>query len=42
MRVWLQPAKLAAFQLTPADIEAALKRQNVELPAGRLESSQQM
>ena len=41
MRVWLQAAKLAAFQLTPADIEAALKRQNVELPAGRIESAQQ-
>jgi multidrug efflux pump len=41
MRVWLQPAKLAAFQLTPADIEAALRRQNVELPAGRIESAQQ-
>jgi multidrug efflux pump len=41
MRVWLDPAKLAAFQLTPADIEAALKRQNVELPAGRIESRQQ-
>ncbi len=41
MRVWLQPAKLAAFQLTPADVEAALRRQNVELPAGRIESRQQ-
>ena len=41
MRVWLQPTKLAAFQLTPADIETALRRQNVELPAGRLESTQQ-
>ncbi|HEX8302969.1 efflux RND transporter permease subunit [Sphingomonas sp.] len=41
MRVWLQPGKLAAFRLTPADIEAALRSQNVELPAGRLESGQQ-
>jgi len=41
MRIWLQPAKLAAFRLTPADIEAALLRQNVELPAGRIESQQQ-
>ncbi|MCW3837027.1 efflux RND transporter permease subunit [Sphingomonas canadensis] len=41
MRVWLQPARLAAFQMTPADVEAALRRQNVELPAGRLESRQQ-
>jgi multidrug efflux pump len=41
MRVWLQAARLAAFQLTPADVEAALRRQNVELPAGRIESAQQ-
>jgi multidrug efflux pump len=41
MRVWLNSAKLAAFRLTPADIETALRSQNVELPAGRLESSQQ-
>ena len=41
MRVWLQPERLAAFRLTPADVEAALRNQNVELPAGRLESAQQ-
>jgi multidrug efflux pump len=41
MRVWMQPDKLAAFGLTPGDLEGALRRQNVELPAGRLESSQQ-
>jgi len=41
MRVWLQANKLAAYQLTPADVEAALRRQNVELPAGRIESAQQ-
>ncbi|MFZ5746331.1 MAG: efflux RND transporter permease subunit [Pseudomonadota bacterium] len=41
MRVWMQPAKLAAFRLTPADVENALRNQNVELPAGRLESQQQ-
>ncbi|MFL9841673.1 efflux RND transporter permease subunit [Sphingomonas sp. ST-64] len=41
MRVWLDATKLAAFQLTPADVEAALRTQNVELPAGRLESQQQ-
>ncbi|VXC74591.1 efflux RND transporter permease subunit [Sphingomonas sp. AX6] len=40
MRVWLQPQRLAAFQLTPSDVEAALRTQNVELPAGRLESQQ--
>jgi multidrug efflux pump len=41
MRVWMQPGRLAAFGLTPGDIENALRRQNVELPAGRLESAQQ-
>ena len=41
MRVWMQPERLAAFGLTPADVENALRRQNVELPAGRLESAQQ-
>ncbi|MFL6845096.1 MAG: efflux RND transporter permease subunit [Allosphingosinicella sp.] len=41
MRVWMQPERLAAFGLTPADVEAALRKQNVELPAGRLESAQQ-
>jgi len=41
MRVWLDANKLAAFQLTPADVESALRSQNVELPAGRIESQQQ-
>lgn len=41
MRVWLQPDRLAALSLTPADIENALRSQNVELPAGRLESVSQ-
>ena len=41
MRVWMRPDRLAAFGLTPADVESALRRQNVELPAGRLESLQQ-
>ena len=35
------PGRLAAFGLTPGDVENALRRQNVELPAGRLESRQQ-
>lgn len=40
MRIWLQPARLAALALTPADVEEALRRQNVELPAGRIEASE--
>lgn len=39
MRVWLQPQRMAGFGLTPADIERALRAQNVEIPAGRVESS---
>ena len=39
MRVWLQPQRLAGFGLTPADVESALRAQNVEIPAGRVESS---
>jgi multidrug efflux pump len=37
IRVWLSPQRLAAFGLTPGDVEQALRRQNVELPAGRVE-----
>jgi multidrug efflux pump len=40
MRVWLSRENLAARQLTVADVEAALLRENVELPAGRLESQE--
>jgi multidrug efflux pump len=38
MRVWVDRDRLAAHGLTPADIESAIGRQNVELPAGRVES----
>ena len=41
MRIWLDAGKLAAYRLTPRDVETALRTQNVELPAGRLESRQQ-
>jgi multidrug efflux pump len=41
MRVWLQPDRLSALGLTPADVENALRTQNVELPAGRLEAPDQ-
>ena len=33
MRIWLKPDRLAAYGLTPADVEAALRTQNVELDA---------
>jgi multidrug efflux pump len=38
MRVWLDRQALAARGLTVLDVEAALRRENVELPAGRIES----
>ncbi len=38
MRVWLDREALAARSVTVADVEAALRAENVELPAGRLES----
>ncbi|MGE5797912.1 MAG: efflux RND transporter permease subunit [Ignavibacteria bacterium] len=37
MRLWLDPAKLAAYQLTPIDVRVALNRENVELPSGSIE-----
>ncbi len=40
MRVWLSREGLAARQLTVADVENSLLRENVELPAGRLESAE--
>jgi multidrug efflux pump len=40
MRIDVDRDRLAAFRLTPQDIEDALRRQNVEIPAGRIESQQ--
>ena len=46
MRIWLDPAKLAARGLTASDVTSALSEQNVEIPAGQIgqppaESTQQ-
>ena len=38
LRIWIDRTELAARQLTVADIEAALRSDNVELPAGDIES----
>jgi multidrug efflux pump len=38
MRVWLDSDRLAAYRLTSQDIEDALRKSNVEVPAGRVES----
>jgi multidrug efflux pump len=40
MRLWIDRDRLAAYALTVQDVENALRRQNVELPAGRIESTQ--
>jgi multidrug efflux pump len=40
MRLWLDRERLAAYGLTPQDVEDALRRQNVEVPSGRIESRQ--
>ncbi len=39
MRVWLDPDKLAAHKLTTQDAEDAIRRNNIEIPAGRIESN---
>ena len=40
MRIWLDPDRLAAYRLTVQDVEDALRRSNLEVPAGRIESAQ--
>ncbi|MFT3885472.1 MAG: efflux RND transporter permease subunit [Flavobacteriales bacterium] len=37
MKLLLDPAKMAAFQVAPQDVSAALQRENVELPSGTVE-----
>jgi len=39
MRLWMEPLKLAAYGVTPLDIQQALTRENVELPSGRIEGN---
>ncbi|MDE1171599.1 MAG: efflux RND transporter permease subunit [Verrucomicrobium sp.] len=36
MRIWLDPAKLNEFNLTPGDVQAAIQAQNVQLASGEL------
>ncbi len=40
MRIWLDTDKLASYRLTTQDVEDAIRRNNLELPAGRIESQQ--
>jgi len=36
MRIWFDPSKMSAYKLTPQDVSAALNRENVELPSGKI------
>ena len=38
MRVWLDPERLAGYKLTTQEVEDAIRRNNLEVPAGRIES----
>lgn len=40
MRLWLDPDKLRAYQLTPLDVRNALLSENVELPSGSVEGAE--
>ena len=37
MRLWMDPEKLTAYNLSPLDVRAAITRENIELPSGRIE-----
>ncbi len=39
MRIWLDPAKMAGYGITPVDVKSALDRENVELPSGSIEGN---
>ncbi|MGE5353056.1 MAG: efflux RND transporter permease subunit [Acidobacteriota bacterium] len=39
MRLWLDPARLAAYDLTALDVRNALNKENIELPSGRIEGA---
>ncbi len=36
MRIWLNPTKLAAYDLMPSDVESAISSQNIQLAAGKI------
>ncbi len=40
MRVWLDPLRMAGHALTTQDIEAAIRRENAEIPGGRVEGAE--
>ncbi len=40
MRVWLDPLRMAAYDLTVQDVERAIRAENAEIPGGRVEGSE--
>jgi multidrug efflux pump len=40
MRLWMDPAKLTAYGLTPLDVRDALDKENVDLPSGKIAGNQ--
>ena len=40
MRVWLDVDRMAGYRITTQDVEDAVKRNNLDVPAGRIESQQ--
>ncbi len=39
IRIWLDPAKMAGYGITPVDVKSAMDRENVELPSGSIEGN---
>ena len=39
VRIWLDAARMKAYQVAPSDVIVALKRENIELPGGRIETA---
>ena len=40
MRVWIDSARMAGYGITVQDIETAIRNQNADIPAGRIESAE--
>jgi len=40
MRLWIDPVKMSAYRIVPADIQSALRRENIDLPSGRIEGNE--
>ncbi len=41
MRIWMDPDKLAQYDLTPSEVASAIRAQNTEIPAGNLAATPQ-